>query len=416
MYNENTALPEKLSRLLGDLVTASFIAQGYHWNVKGRNFYEFHEFFQEIYEDYSSAVDPLAENIRKLGVDAPYLLSDLAMLSQLREVDTSSDDIETMLASLLQVNATVLECCKGAFDIANDCNEQGVADFLAERINMHQKWDWQLSSTLDLSNRAVVVIEDQAKLPKIIAEFQNLDPREATLVASALKSKAGSMEYLHAKTRLSVLVASGEISSELADAATVKPESEAPWSLENYEYSREAFLQVLEQQQYSSDLLTNPYDEGGVLSRMIARGDSKQQIEDYLEKNSYFRGQRDLTTIDPEELDLEEQVALFKYLELVQAIEDLADPEEAPDFVANAKKLIAPYDEDSKISNMIDSGSSSDEILTALSENSLWVDRSYDYFTRTDVDSPSRDQKAGWRAFGEILFALKDLDATQISN
>lgn len=416
MYNENTALPEKLSRLLGDLVTASFIAQGYHWNVKGRNFYEFHEFFQEIYEDYSSAVDPLAENIRKLGVDAPYLLSDLATLSQLREVDTSSDDIETMLASLLQVNAAVLECCKDAFDIANDCNEQGVADFLAERINMHQKWDWQLSSTLDLSNRAVVVIEDQAKLPQLIAEFQGLDPREAALVASALKSKAGSMEYLHAKTRLSVLVASGEISSELADAATMKSESEVPWSLDNYENSREAFLQVLEQQQYSSDLLTNPYDEGGVLSRMVARGDSKQQIEDYLEKNSYFRGQRDFTTIDPEELDLEEQVALFKYLELVQALEDLADPEEAPDFVANAKKLIAPYDEDSKISNMIDSGSSSDEILTALSENSLWVDRSYDYFTRTDVDRPSRDQKASWRAFGQILFAIKDLDATQISN
>jgi len=416
MHSENTELPEKLSRLLGDLVTASFIAQGYHWNVQGRDFYEFHEFFQEIYEDFNSAVDPLAENIRKLGVKAPYLLGDLTNLSQLSETEASSENVESMIASLAGVNATLLQSARDAFTVANDCNEQGIADFLAGRIDMHQKWDWQLKSTLDLSSRAIVVLEDQAKLPYIVTEFQSLDLREALLVSTALKSKTDTMEYLHAKTRLSVLVAAGAISSELADVATSDSPTESSNSLLDYEFSRDAFLQVLETQQYSSDLLKNPYDAEGTLSRMVARGDSKQQIKDYLESNSYFRGQRDFTTIAPEDLDLEEQIALFKYLELAQALEDLVDPEQAPDFAANAKNLVAPYDKDSEIAGMIDAGSSSEEVLTALSSNETWVEDSYDYATRLDVDRPSKDQKDKWRSFSSILFAIKDLDASQISN
>jgi starvation-inducible DNA-binding protein len=416
MHNENTALPEKLAQLLGDSVTASLIAQGYHWNVKGIDFYQFHEFFQDIYEDFNSAIDPLAENIRKLGAEAPYNINDLASLSDIQKLDTSVQGVESMVSSLLVVNLILLNNTKDAFNLANDCNEQGIADFLAGRIDMHQKWDWQLKSTLDLSSRAIVVLEDQTKVPQIITEFQSLDPREALLVSTALNSKSYTMEYLHAKTRLSVLVAAGAISSELADVATSDSSTDPSDSLLDYEFSRDAFLQVLETQQYSSDLLKNPYDAEGTLSRMVARGDSKQQIKDYLESNSYFRGQRDFTTIAPEELDLEEQTSLFKYMELAQALEDLADPEQAPDFVANAKNLVAPYDQDLEIAAMIDAGSSSEEVLTALSSNEAWVEDSYDYATRLDVDRPSKDQKDKWRIFSSILFAIKDLDSTQISN
>jgi starvation-inducible DNA-binding protein len=416
MHNENTSLPEKLARLLGDSVTASLVAQGYHWNVKGINFSQFHDFFQDIYEDFNSAIDPLAENIKKLGAEAPYNINDLAALSDIQKLDTSVQGDENMVSSLLAVNLVLLNNTKDAFNLANECNEQGIADFLAGRIDMHQKWDWQLKATLDLSNRAVKVFEDKAMIPQIIAEFNSLDLREALLVSTALKSKSDTMEYLHAKTRLSALVAAGAVSSELADTVTSNSSIEPSNLLSDYEFSRDAFLQVLETQQYSSDLLKNPYDAEGTLSRMVARGDSKQQIKDYLESNSYFRGQRDFTTIAPEDLDLEEQIALFKYLELAQALEDLVDPEQAPDFAANAKNLVAPYDEDSEIAGMIDAGASSEEILTTLSANETWVEDSYDYATRLDVDRPSKDQKDKWRSFSSVLFAIKDLDSLQISN
>ena len=136
-----------LAALLSDVVTAKFILQGYHWNVKGINFYQFHEFFQEIYEDVDSAIDPLAENIRKLGYDSPYLLSDFAGMTCISEERQFGDAI-TMVESLARVNSTVTACYVQAFGMANACNEQGIADFLATRIDMQKKWQWQLESTL----------------------------------------------------------------------------------------------------------------------------------------------------------------------------------------------------------------------------------------------------------------------------
>jgi DNA-binding ferritin-like protein len=41
----------------------------------------------------------------------------------------------------------MLNDLKKAFDIANQANEQGIANFIAERIDMHAKWDWQLKAT-----------------------------------------------------------------------------------------------------------------------------------------------------------------------------------------------------------------------------------------------------------------------------
>lgn len=149
MQNES-ALVSALAQLLASSVSAKFITQGYHWNVRGRDFREFHEFFQEIYEDFDSAIDPLAENIRKLGVQSPYLLPDLILLSQIHEKEISTGNAEEMLISLVKVNAALLEMYKNSFNIANELNEQGIANFLAERIDMHHKWNWQLTSTLGI--------------------------------------------------------------------------------------------------------------------------------------------------------------------------------------------------------------------------------------------------------------------------
>lgn len=263
----------------------------------------------------------------------------------------------------------------------------------------------------ELADRTASILKDESLLPQLISEFDNLEPREAELISIALSCEPDTIEHLHAATRISVLVASGAVSSELASVAVPNPnKKKVPWTRTSYELSRDAFLDVLSDQQFSEDILTNPYDADGKLTRMVFRGDSKQQIKDYLEGNSYFQGQRDFTTIAPEDLDLQEQVALMKYLEFTDALENMVDPEEAPDFAAIAKEMVKPYDSNSKISEMIDSGASSVEIFEALSEDPKWIEDSYDYTTSLDVDNPSQEQKDTWNAFASIVYAIKDLD------
>jgi starvation-inducible DNA-binding protein len=151
-------LAEMLSVLLADTVNYRALAHGYHWNVKGPEFHQFHEIFRDLYEDADSAVDPLAENIRKLGYDAPFTLGDFISLSDLDTNPVTNGDPIAMTSSLYQINCDIREKLDATFKCANDCNEQGIADFLAGRIDLHAKWIWQLGTVVGADKTSVSIL------------------------------------------------------------------------------------------------------------------------------------------------------------------------------------------------------------------------------------------------------------------
>ena len=69
---EKYTLDYCLKVLLADTVAMKFTAHGFHWNVEGPDFAQYHEFFETIYVDVDSYIDPLAENIRKLDCYVPF--------------------------------------------------------------------------------------------------------------------------------------------------------------------------------------------------------------------------------------------------------------------------------------------------------------------------------------------------------
>ena len=139
-------LVDSLKVALADAVTMYFVAHGYHWNVEGQDFSQYHALFAEIYEDVYSSVDPLAESIRKMDEYAPFTLS---KFTELRTVEAKEvkPEPQAMAKALLKVNDGVLETLVKAFHAANDADEQGIANLLAERIDMHEKWRWQLKAS-----------------------------------------------------------------------------------------------------------------------------------------------------------------------------------------------------------------------------------------------------------------------------
>jgi starvation-inducible DNA-binding protein len=139
-------LPKELSELLGDVTVFYFRVHGYHWNVEGEDFAQYHELFENIYEDVYSSIDPIAENIRKLDEYAPFKLDTLLKLASLDDSKVPTKPV-AMAKDLLEANGKVLEKLKNVFHTANDADEQGIANFIAERIDMHQKWAWQLKAS-----------------------------------------------------------------------------------------------------------------------------------------------------------------------------------------------------------------------------------------------------------------------------
>ncbi len=155
-YNKGAkheALAGALAEVLADAVTLSHIVQGFHWNVKGSDFSEYHAFFAGVYEDLEGSIDPTAENILKLGFDSPYLLEDFVGLTSIKMGRVASNDPQTMLLDLAKGLNQIIECNNRAFHVANDCDEQGIADFLAGRDGELKKHMWQVAASLGMSTR-----------------------------------------------------------------------------------------------------------------------------------------------------------------------------------------------------------------------------------------------------------------------
>lgn len=121
--------------------------QGFHWNVEGQDFSQLHSFFGDFYSDVYSANDRFAEFIRVLDVYAPAALSRYLELSVIQD-QTKIPRAELMIEELFQDNLTFTNLLNEAFEIANGENHQGIANFIAERLDAHGKWGWQLRSFL----------------------------------------------------------------------------------------------------------------------------------------------------------------------------------------------------------------------------------------------------------------------------
>lgn len=136
-----------LKVLLADNITLKLKSHGYHWNVEGENFFQYHELFENIYTDYEEATDTYAEWLRKLDSYAPFKLSRFIQLNEVGEPDVTSDPM-MMSADLLMANDMVLAKLVDAFDLATTQRQQALANFFAERMDMHQRWHWMLSASI----------------------------------------------------------------------------------------------------------------------------------------------------------------------------------------------------------------------------------------------------------------------------
>ena len=144
---------EALIQALRTLQANAFIyytkAHGYHWNIEGILFTQFHEFFSEIYNDAWSSVDNYAEWIRIFGEKAVFDTPSILMNSNVRyDLDMNVTNPIDMLSSLNSSNDQIISDLTSAFDIATLEKQQGVANFFADRITAHEKFRWKITSSL----------------------------------------------------------------------------------------------------------------------------------------------------------------------------------------------------------------------------------------------------------------------------
>jgi starvation-inducible DNA-binding protein len=141
-------LSDSLKTLLATEYAFVIKAQFFHWNVEGPDFAQLHEFFGEIYNEvYDNSIDRTAEYIRVLDDYTPGSFERFAELSQIRG-QIKVPRARLMIEELLADNQSMIALLNQTFQLAAQENEEGIANFIAERLDAHGKHGWMLRSFL----------------------------------------------------------------------------------------------------------------------------------------------------------------------------------------------------------------------------------------------------------------------------
>ena len=143
-------LVDNMKVLLASSFSLYLKATNFHWNVEGPNFPQYHGFLGDFYSDIYSTVDPIAEYIRALDSYAPGSLTRFFELSIIADCTEQLMPME-QFTELLADSNSMLVYLNGTFVAATAENQQGIANFLAERIDAMQKHNWMLRSILKTS-------------------------------------------------------------------------------------------------------------------------------------------------------------------------------------------------------------------------------------------------------------------------
>lgn len=141
-------LADNLKVLLASVYSFSVKVQYFHWNVEGDNFPQYHEFFGNLYEEvYGNSVDKIAEYIRTLDVYTP------GSFTRFQELSIIEDQLkvpraELMFEELYHDNSKLIDLLNQCFASAESENKQGIANFIAERLDAQAKHQWMIRSVL----------------------------------------------------------------------------------------------------------------------------------------------------------------------------------------------------------------------------------------------------------------------------
>ena len=140
-------LIEQLKVILGTNFALYLKSHGFHWNIEGANFPQYHDFLNGFYTEVWNQNDPIAEHIRQLDSYAPGSLERMLELADLEE----SQNIPIALAMMTELkrdNDRFIVHLRAGIVAAEQADEPAIGNFLQELLGAHQKKAWMLRSII----------------------------------------------------------------------------------------------------------------------------------------------------------------------------------------------------------------------------------------------------------------------------
>lgn len=145
---KSTSLSNSLNTLLANFQLHYQNLRGFHWNIKGSNFFELHVKFEEYYTDAAVKIDEVAERILTLGDTPLHSFSDYLANSDIQEKKGIVGDEEAVTFVVNSVKR-LLEIEREILEKAGDAGDEGTVDLLTGFISQQEKESWMLRAWLN---------------------------------------------------------------------------------------------------------------------------------------------------------------------------------------------------------------------------------------------------------------------------
>ena len=147
----DTAKTETLASSLNELLSNYQIfymnVRGYHWNIKGENFFELHAKFEELYDDLLLKIDEIAERVLTLGHRPSHAYSTYIEKSSVPERKDVSDGKEAV-GNIVESFAKLIAKQREILSLAGDADDEGTVALMSDYISQQEKTVWMYRSYL----------------------------------------------------------------------------------------------------------------------------------------------------------------------------------------------------------------------------------------------------------------------------
>lgn len=135
----------ELNNLLASYQVFYMNVRGYHWNIKGVNFFELHAKYEEIYDDLVQKVDEIAERVLTLGYTPSHAFSEYLTKSRIKEHLNATSALETLQGALNGFSELLVQQ-REIFAIAGEAGDEGTASLMSDYIKEQEKLIWMLNA------------------------------------------------------------------------------------------------------------------------------------------------------------------------------------------------------------------------------------------------------------------------------
>lgn len=143
----NELIAEKLNELLANYQLYYQNLRGFHWNIKGSDFFVLHEKFEELYNSAQVSIDEIAERILTLNAQPLHTYTDYIQKASIKEEKKLSDSKGTVEAVLENLK-TLIQLEREILIISDQADDEGTNSLMSDYITAQEKLVWMFASFL----------------------------------------------------------------------------------------------------------------------------------------------------------------------------------------------------------------------------------------------------------------------------